>query len=277
MGGWCELREKLIVERAETTFREGPPIARPLTSRGTIAAALVGGLTLTAGWAWAVLLIGWFISVAGLTALGREQKRARTRSMLPDEEGRGARQVFANGGIFAIAALAQTITGDARFGVAALGALAAATADTWATEIGLLLGGAPYGVLTGRQLEPGTSGGVTPIGNAAAVAGALAVAFVGAACLQLAPAGTSRTPAQSGGLLIAIAGAGVLGSVVDTIIGATVQARRRCLGCDAWTERKVHSCGSATRHARGIRFITNDVVNLLATLTGAVTALLLIT
>jgi len=239
------------------------------------AAALVGAVTLAAGWAWAVLLVGWFIASTALTELGRARKRARSLSVLGDERGRGAKQVLANGGLFALAALAQTMTGDARWGVAALGALAAATADTWATEVGLLLGGAPRALLTGRVVEPGTSGGMTLAGTAACVVGALAIATIGARWLQLAPPETLRSPGATAALIAAITAAGVLGALVDSIIGATLQARRRCVACEAWTEREVHSCGGPTRHAGGIRFITNDAVNLIATLTGAIVAPLL--
>jgi uncharacterized membrane protein len=67
--------------------------------------------------------------------------------------------------------------------------------------------------------------------------------------------------------------AGVLGGLADSALGATVQARRWCATCARETERDMHDCGTRTTHARGLRWITNDTVNLLATLVGALAAL----
>jgi uncharacterized membrane protein len=61
---------------------------------------------------------------------------------------------------------------------------------------------------------------------------------------------------------------GIAGAVVDTGLGATLQERRRCLGCGEHTERIIHICGSRTRRAGGIAGLDNDVVNFLATVVG---------
>ena len=54
-----------------------------------------------------------------------------------------------------------------------LGTLAAATADTWATEVGTLAGGTPRSIRTLRPVPAGTSGGVSVVGTLASVLGAL--------------------------------------------------------------------------------------------------------
>jgi uncharacterized protein (TIGR00297 family) len=224
---------------------------------------------MAAGWEWAVILVVWFVASQALTRRGAEAKAARTASVLPPERARGARQVLANGGLFAACALMSWLTSDARWGVAAVGALAAAAADTWATEIGLLAGSAPRALLTGSRVPPGTSGGVSWSGSAGAVAGALLVASLAALLLPEIFGDGAR-----GGFAI-IAAAGVLGGLSDSILGATLQAQRRCTACGAFTERRTHSCGSATAHARGLRWLENDLVNFLATVVGAIVALLL--
>jgi uncharacterized membrane protein len=66
---------------------------------------------------------------------------------------------------------------------------------------------------------------------------------------------------------------GVAGALADTALGATLQERRRCIGCGEHTERKIHVCGSRTRRSGGIAGIDNDVVNFLATVVGAVVAI----
>lgn len=225
---------------------------------------MVGAISAAAGWAWALLLIGWFVASSVLTRLGAAAKAERTRATLPAASARTSTQVWANGGAFAVCALVATCTELDAFRVAALGALAAAAADTWATELGLLAGSAPRLILGGGPVEPGLSGGVTWAGSAGGLLGALAVALA-----------ATRLGLASSQLLVAIAGAGVLGGIGDSLLGATVQAKRRCARCQRWTERATHDCGVATEHGRGWRWMTNDTVNLLATFIGAAAATLL--
>lgn len=237
--------------------------AHALSKSGAIAAVVVGAASAAAGWAWAVLLIGWFVASSALTRVGAAAKQVRTAATLPATSARTATQVLANGGVYAIAALAAT-WGAAWCDAAALGALAAAAADTWATEIGLLVGRAPRSIIGGGPMEPGLSGGVTWPGSIGGAAGALAVAGA-AVALQLA------TPAA----LTAITGAGIVGGFGDSLLGATVQAKRRCARCARWTERATHDCGVATEHGRGWPWMTNDTVNLCATFIGATAAIFL--
>lgn len=255
--------------------------ARSLSASGAWAAVAVGAAAAAAGWRWAALLIAWFVASSALTRWGRAEKVARTASVVPEGSARTAWQVAANGSVFATAALAATLAADARWGVAALGALAAAAADTWATEVGTRWGGTPRSITSFAPLAPGTSGGVTVAGTAASVAGALAVAAAAPWVLtpstwSLAgapPWGAPGSAAAGWSVIALVAAAGVAGSLADSLLGALVQSRRRCDACDAWTERAVHVCGTATRHARGLRWMTNDTVNLLATLSGATVAL----
>jgi uncharacterized protein (TIGR00297 family) len=173
--------------------------------------------------------------------------------------------VIANGGIFAASILIAGLAQD-KFAVtmslAALGALAAATADTWATEIGTLFGGMPRSLVTMRRMPAGTSGGVSVVGSLAMIAGAAFIAGV-AVALDL----TSD--------LGLVAAAGVAGGVADSLLGATVQERRWCATCNLASEQRVHDCGTATTHVGGQRWMDNDMVNLVATFVGAAVAVLL--
>jgi uncharacterized protein (TIGR00297 family) len=175
---------------------------------------------------------------------------------------RDAVQVLANGGVFALGAVLAAVVGPpagVRLSAAALGALAASTADTWATEIGTLIGGIPRALLTLRRAPPGTSGAVSLAGTLAMLAGALFVALVARAL--------SLTSAVG---LVTVAGAA--GAMADSLLGATLQERRWCDACALATERRVHDCGAETRLVGGLVWMDNDAVNLIATLVGAVVA-----
>jgi uncharacterized membrane protein len=141
--------------------------------------------------------------------------------------------------------------------------LAAAAADTWATEIGTLYGGTPRSILTWRPVPAGTSGGVSAIGTLASVAGAIFIAVI------------VRILGWTPRVANMVALGGIVGAMVDSVVGATIQARRWCDVCERETERLTHDCGTETRRARGLPWLDNDVVNFLSNAAGGILAALL--
>jgi uncharacterized protein (TIGR00297 family) len=229
---------------------------RWLTFDGAVAAALVGGAVAAFGGVrWAIALLAFFATGTALTLVGRRRKPQ------PEHRGRGrtAAQVAGTGGVAALLSVLWG-AGLAPPGVrgalpaAFLGALAAAAADTWSAEIGMLSPHPPRMVTTGQSVPVGTSGGVTAVGSLAGVAGAAVIAAAGA------------TDAR---VFAAAWGAGVAGMVLDSLLGATIQATfRRPDGAI------VEDPAGATP-VRGIAWITNPVVNVFATAAGALLAVLI--
>jgi len=216
---------------------------------GGLAAALAVGAAVAWGFGWQglVVLFAFFLSGSLLTQLA--ERRAPRRN---------ARQVIANGGVAAVAALLGA------WWVAA-GALAAAAADTWATEFGAFSPFAPRLITTGARVGRGASGGITALGTIGGVAGAAAIA----ALAQLV-----RPRSAAPGSAALIAAAGVAGMLSDSLLGATVQAKYECPACDARFERGSSVCHEPVRLTRGWRWLDNDGVNLAATLVGATLAAL---
>ena len=235
--------------------------ARTLTARGAAAATVVGGASVAGGWDWGAVLIAFFVASAALSRLGHARKELLGGGLVAKGGPRDAVQVLANGGAFAVCAIACALQRSPVWYAAGAGGLAAATADTWGTEVGMLSAAAPRSIVSGRVVPPGTSGGITAAGTLASVAGALFVAIAARASGWPAAAGWS-----------ALIG-GFAGATADSIIGATLQARRWCGRCQAATERLVHSCGTATTEAGGLAWLGNDAVNVAATVTGALVGL----
>lgn len=224
----------------------------------------MGAACVVAGWRWGILLIVYFVASTLLSRLGGEAKTRRTRGVVAKGGERDATQVLANGGVYTVAALASLAYPGEMPAAVALGALAAATADTWGTEIGTLAGGTPRLVTTWGPAPPGTSGAVSAAGSLATLAGAL---FIGGVALLL---GWRGLPVAAG-----VTG-GIMGAATDSILGATLQARRWCEPCAMPTERTVHTCGATTRPAGGIAWLDNDRVNLAAVAAGAITGVLVL-
>ncbi len=246
---------------------------RWLTRRGAAAAWAVGSAVLASGgvW-WLVVLAAFFATGTGLSHVGRDRKTQ------PEHlgEGRNAAQVLGAGGVGALIALlwgAFPMPDPLRVVLysAFLGSLAAAAADTWATEIGMLSSAPPRLLTSGRPVPPGTSGGITLLGTTAGVAGAALVTGVGLAGVGLPGAGLSGMSRVGGpAFFAAITAAGTAAMLLDSLLGATLQATfRRADG--SVTEDP----GEGTTLIRGIAWLTNPVVNLVATTAGAVAAGLL--
>jgi uncharacterized protein (TIGR00297 family) len=222
-----------------------------------------GGLT------GAALLLAFFISSSALSRFKESQKEKLAEKFSKGSQ-RDLAQALANGGLAALASVGWGLTGSPLWWVAMAAALATANADTWATELGVLNKTAPRLITTGKVVEVGTSGGVSVGGTLAATAGALLIALVaGAACL-LDPS-LAAVRGQVIGLILLITACGLVASLFDSFLGATVQAIYYCDTCQKETERHpLHSCGSPTRLVRGWAWLDNDWVNFGATLLGAV-------
>lgn len=235
---------------------------RALSWTGAIAAFVVGAAAVAAGWSWAALLIAYFVAATALSKFREGEKAKRIGSIVDKGDERDATQVFANGGIFVAAAIAELITHSPAWYAIGIGALAASAADTWATEVGTLAGGEPVSIISGRRVAAGTSGGITLTGSLAGVAGSLFVA-------------SGAVLAQWPVTFTAAALGGIAGALSDSLLGATLQSRRWCAVCEKPTERLVHDCGNRTRRTGGVGGLDNDGVNAVCSVVGALVALLL--
>jgi uncharacterized membrane protein len=263
-----------------------------LNRSGVLGAIITGTTTFgLGGWAWGLALIYFFVSSSVLSHF-REQDKVQT---VADKFSKGSErdlgQVAANGGAATLLALAYGLTSPGRGkpcpyaspGVGAplagalwlrrslqaayVGVLATATADTWATEVGVLSSHQPRLITSGKRITPGTSGGITLLGTATGALGALSL---GTVFWLLQRCRSSLISLPIIGLV-----SGLAGSIFDSLLGATLQAMYYCPVCDKETERGIHSCGTKTIPLRGLPWLNNDVVNFIATLWGGLIALAL--
>lgn len=239
---------------------------RSLSGSGAAAAVVVGtSLYALGSAAWFGTLIAFFATSTFWSKWKKHRKSGLERDYAKTGR-RDAGQVLANGGIGVLLALGNAIWPNPYWLAAFIGVMATVNADTWATEIGGLSRKAPRHVLTWRVVRPGASGGVTWLGTMAAALGGALIGMCAWTLDRLAG------PVEiEGGVLSVIVGAavgGLVGAFADSLLGATVQRQYRCSICGKQVERLRH-CDSPTAADRGYAWCTNDAVNAISSIAGA--------
>jgi len=234
-----------------------------LSLSGAVGALIVGTLIFgLGGWVWGVLLAVFFVSSSLLSHFKEDEKKVAAEKFDKGHR-RDIGQVMANGGLGSLVAVLSVLVPSEAWFPMFVGIMGTVTADTWATELGTLARRPPRLITTGQLVDVGTSGGVSPLGTAVSLAGGMIIGLAAALLYG------EITP-----IVAVLAGAlgGFLGSLVDSLLGATVQQVYYCDVCEKDTERKIHKCGNETRPLRGWSWLNNDLVNLLASFAGGLTA-----
>lgn len=211
-------------------------IKRKLTPGGGVMAAAVALLVAAGTGYGGLLLLGAFF-IMGVIATSHK----KDLKIFPGENHPGQRtagQVFANGGVAAFMALLALMHPDIddMYQMMLAASLAAATADTLSSELGMVYGRNFYNILTFKKDTRGLDGVISLEGTLLGAAGAAILALLYGISF-----GMDET-------VWFVAIAGIAGNLADSLLGATL-------------ERK--------------HIIGNDAVNFSNTLFGAITAMVL--
>lgn len=201
------------------------------------------------GFKWTIPIFAFFVAGTLLSKWNRNYK------IETDEKSKKPRdyiQVFANGGMALILILLYAIYKHEWIFILYAASIAASTADTFASEIGIHSRSKVIDILTLKPLTKGVSGGVTLLGFAASALGALLICC----CVFI----LDNTIAAKYLWLVLLGG--MLGSVTDSFLGSAWQAKY----IDNKTNELSDIANIKTNNklARGFKFVTNDVVNILS-------------
>ncbi len=204
---------------------------------GVLSGILMGLLIVSfTDFRWFVLILSFFVIGGIFTKYKYDYKRAIGIAQAGGGA-RGYRNVFGNGLVALVCAIAFGITGNVLFVVAYIGAVATATGDTLASEIGQTHKKLPRLITDLRWVPHGTDGGITTLGEYSALAGAGAIAIIGVVL----GVGASNTA-------VPVILGGFFGANFDSVLGAVLERRH---------------------------YLTNSSVNLLATAAGAIAAVII--
>ena len=242
-------------------------VKQSLSLSGAAAAVLMGAVYYGAGnLFWFGTLLLFFATSTLLSKFRQENKKDLEKSYAKTGR-RDAGQVLANGGIGMLLCLLHAWFPRPEWIWLFIGVMAAVTADTWATEVGSLSRRQPRSILNGRPIPPGTSGGISLLGSAAAGAGGL---VIGAGAWGFGAVVQGPPLALLTALAAGLAG-GLVGAFTDSLIGAIFQKMYRCNICGREVEVLEH-CGNRTVFARGWSWMNNDAVNGISSLAGGLAA-----
>lgn len=236
--------------------------ARLLTRDGGVAQFVLGWLLITlGGLPWVIPIVTFFLS-SSLLSRWSAARRPDVHALFSKGAVRDHRQVIANGGLAGVLVVIAFADPRPVWFAAYAGVCAAAAADTWGTEIGVLSSRDPRLFPTMKPVPPGTSGAVTLLGTAGGVLGAGLVSVVSSLVTP------HVNPLQT--IFSGLSG-GIAGAFVDSLAGSRIQGRFRCEACGTRMERPTH-CGRPASLVGGIRWVDNDTVNIVCTLCGALIA-----
>jgi uncharacterized protein (TIGR00297 family) len=244
-----------------------------LSKSGAIAATLLGvSLYYFGGFYFFLIMISFFISSTLLTKY-KAAKKINIEKMHEKTGKRDYTQVLANSLPAIIYALFFYYT---RMNVFLLGfatTFSATNSDTWASELGVLSKTNPSCILTGKKVQKGMSGGITSFGIFASFLGSLFLSFV----FMIGYIFEFQDNINIKDLVIlsilTLIG-GFLGSIIDSILGASIQGIYKHVETDEITEKRFHQ-EKENKLIRGFKFINNNIVNLLSSLLASLLMMLI--
>ncbi|KAG5330923.1 TMM19 protein, partial [Acromyrmex heyeri] len=221
-------------------------------------------------------LMAFFVTASKMTKF----RSARKKKMEADFKEGGQRnwiQVLCNGGMATQLALLylldvgsgeRPIDFDKEYrsswlSIGIIGAFACCNGDTWASELGTVIGMSdPFLITTRKKVPRGTNGGVSWIGLVCSVVGGLVVGlFYYIMVLNTVDTAVLQLAAPQWPIIIVAAFGGLFGSILDSILGATLQYS----GID---EKGiiVERPGKGVKYICGKQILDNHSVNLLSTI-----------
>lgn len=242
-----------------------------------LSGAFMGFLVMTIHFAvnyrFGAMLLVFFFTSSKLTKFGDEKKR----KIDPEYKEGGQRnwlQVLSNAGIASLLVILFWVMSgsedkcldstESKFATALIGSIighySCSNGDTWSSELGILSDAQPRLITTFKPVRRGTNGGVTKAGLIAAAA---AGSIIGLTFVLMGFFTTNCMFDKSLNQLLVIplsTLAGLSGSVIDSLLGATLQFTGFC----SVRNKIVGKPGPTVKKISGLKILDNNAVNLVS-------------
>lgn len=188
-----------------------------------------------------------------LTIIAGKIKKEERKNKIKDLHQKGHQKdvpsIIANVAPGTLCLILYGLTNNAYLLVVYATLMAEAISDSLASDIGILSSKPPINILTLKRSTPGLSGNISLLGIFASFIGSLIIALIY----------LIFNHNIFNFLIITICG--TLGNLIDSFLGALVQAKYECPTCHIITEKTEH-CATKTKKIAGIDFLNNDIVNI---------------
>ncbi|KAL8149262.1 protein PGR [Apium graveolens] len=246
---------------------------KSLDLSGAFMGFVVMAIHFAVNYRFGAMLLVFFFTSSKLTKLGDEKKR----KIDPEYKEGGQRnwlQVLSNAGIASLLVILFWIMSgsedkcldstESQFATALIGSIighySCSNGDTWSSELGILSDAQPRLITTFKPVRRGTNGGVTKAGLIAAAA---AGSIIGLTFVLMGFFTTNCMFDKSLNQLLVIplsTLAGLSGSVIDSLLGATLQFTGFC----SVRNKIVGKPGPTVKKISGLKILDNNAVNLVS-------------
>lgn len=248
---------------------------KSLSRSGAITGFLVMSIHIAAGYRYGAVLLIFFFTSSKLTKMGEDKKRIIDADFKQGGQ-RNWIQVLANSGISLLLVLAAgVLTGwedkcldskESALVTALIGGIIAhyscCNGDTWSSELGMLSKSQPRLITTFKPVRKGTNGAVTTTGLLAAAAAGSIIGLT-SVLFGLFTTKCSSDVAMKQLLIFPLATvAGLCGSLIDSVLGATLQFSGFC----SVRNKVVGKPGPTVKRISGLSILDNNAVNLVSIL-----------
>lgn len=285
-----EYNENDVIPPTRWLFSTLAPIAlmlyalkrKGVNRSGAVLGLVVAFILSIASHAFFASLAVFFFTSSRATKFRSHLKRKIEKDFKEGEGQRNWTQVLCNGGMATQLALLYLLdcgSGErpinfadhyrsSWLGIGVLSAFACCNGDTWASELGSVLSKSdPFLITTGKRVPRGTNGGVSIVGLIVSFLGGIVVGFAYYLTIKYTADASHILVSPAQWPIIIIGGvAGLFGSLVDSLIGATLQYS----GIDK-EGKVVETPSEEVNYISGLRIFDNHSVNLISSiLTGIV-------
>lgn len=248
---------------------------KSLDLSGAVVGFIVMTIHIAVGFRFGALLLVFFFTSSKLTKVGEEKKR-RLDADFKDGGQRNWVQVLSNSGISTVlVVIVWKLTGwqdkclDSKESTlitsligGIIGHYSCCNGDTWSSEIGVLSDAQPRLITTFKPVRKGTNGGVTRTGLLAATAAGSVIGITFVLFGFLTTKCTSTVALKQLLVIPLSALAGLCGSVIDSLLGATLQFSGFC----TIRNKVVGKPGPTVKRISGLSILDNNAVNFVSIL-----------
>uniref|UniRef100_A0A8B9FLF3 Transmembrane protein 19 n=1 Tax=Amazona collaria TaxID=241587 RepID=A0A8B9FLF3_9PSIT len=248
---------------------------KSLDHSGALGGLVVGFILTVANYSFFTSLFVFFVTSSKLTKWKKDIKK-QIDSEYKEGGQRNWLQVLCNGGVpteLAILYMIENGPGEIPIDfskqytaswmcLSLLGALACSAGDTWASEIGSVMSKSkPRLITTWEKVPVGTNGAITFVGLLSSLLGGMVVG-IAYFITQLIFVTDLEVSAPQWPIIVFGAAAGLLGSIVDSYLGATMQYS----GFDQNIGMVVNHQTKDSKHISGKPILDNNAVNLFSSI-----------